>query len=103
MFCSHVGFSYKTKIRQCNLFKIQDTSAGLLTEEDTQIFVKKEEVECLVRSQCPLIDPLSVPECIDMKCQYCSPYYLQVSKTLLSLQYGEENLVTGHGGDEWAV
>ena len=96
MFCSHVGFSYKTKIRQCNLFKIQDTSAGLLTEEDTQIFVKKEEVECLVRSQCPLIDPLSVPECIDMKCQYCSPYYLQVSKTLQTLQYGEENLLSGH-------
>ena len=76
---SYVGFTYNTKKSTCDVFKTHDTSAGLATEEDTKIYVKAGEVECLASSQCPKISELSQPECVLMKCQYCRPHHLTVS------------------------
>ena len=97
---SYVGFTYNTKKRTCDVFKTHDTSAGLATEEDTKIYVKAGEVECLASSQCPKISELSQPECVLMKCQYCRPHHLTVSP---NWQTDPSPFWPGHGGDHRAL
>ena len=100
---SYVGFSFTGKVGQCEIFKIQDTSTGLEEVEDTAIYIKPGEVECLQEEQCHRPEPQSLPQCIKMKCQFCNQHYLLVRSPWNDWPRWQNLIIPGQRGKIWTV